>query len=101
MKYNKLVRDKIPGIIRKSGQQATTHTANEDEYREKLHEKMREEVDEFLQDPSEEELADVMEVLNAIANVYNLSREKTAAIQKEKAASRGTFDKKVILEETN
>ena len=58
MKYNKLVRDKIPKIIEKDGQTPVIHIANKKEYKQKLLEKLQEEVDEFLKDQNQEELAD-------------------------------------------
>ncbi len=48
MKHNKLVRDRIPEIIKKHGDAATTHVANSEEYWQKLREKLEEEVNEFL-----------------------------------------------------
>ncbi len=99
MKYDKLVRDKIPEIIKKKGGRAKTHVADDKEYEQKLHEKLREEVDEFLQQPNEEELADVMEVLDAIIRLHILDKKKVQAIQKEKAEERGRFEKQIILDE--
>jgi len=56
--YNKLVRDKIPKIIEKSGKKAVIYIADDKEYLKKLYEKLLEEIGEFKENPSPEELAD-------------------------------------------
>lgn len=60
MKYNKLIRDKIPEIIAAQGEQAITHVATPEEYAMKLKEKLGEEVAEYLKDGNAEELADIL-----------------------------------------
>jgi predicted house-cleaning noncanonical NTP pyrophosphatase (MazG superfamily) len=62
MKYNKVVRDKIPEIIEADNCNLKTHIANEEEYWEKLKEKLNEEVQEFIKEDTKEELADILEV---------------------------------------
>jgi predicted house-cleaning noncanonical NTP pyrophosphatase (MazG superfamily) len=83
-RYNKLVRDKVPEIIKKSGKTCKTRQLSDREYRHCLNEKLREEVDEFLESPCIEEIADIIEVLEALST--NLSSELSEVIEiKEKS----------------
>ncbi len=100
MKYNKLIRDRIPEIIAARGQTAITHIANNKEYWEKLLEKFSEEVKEFAESSSEEEMVDIFEVLYALCDAKGIDREHLEVVRKEKAEKRGTFKKKFILDET-
>jgi|AntAceMinimDraft_18_1070375.scaffolds.fasta_scaffold56440_2 predicted house-cleaning noncanonical NTP pyrophosphatase (MazG superfamily) len=99
MKYNKLVRDKIPEIIKKDNQIPLTHIANDEEYWEKLKEKLLEESEEFFKEPNEEELADILEVINAIQDFKNFDKDKIEKIRKQKVEKRGAFNKRIILDE--
>ncbi len=100
MKYNKLVRDGIPAHIRKKGGVPVFHTAGNDEYWQKLKEKVIEEFEEFKKDESIEEFADLVEVIEAIIDHKNFDRDEIEKIRNEKAEERGRFKKKVILDES-
>lgn len=65
--HNKLVRDRIPEIIEKSGKKAITRTLTQEEYLMELDRKLNEECAEYQADKSLEELADMLEVMYAIA----------------------------------
>lgn len=98
MKYNKLVRDKIPEYIVKKGGKPITHIANDAEYWQKLKEKLSEEVEEFKKDENMEELADLLEVIDAITNFKKFDQAEIKKIQAKKAGERGKFKDKIILE---
>ncbi len=99
MKYNKLVRDKIPEYILAKGQTPVSHIASEVEYWEKLKEKLLEEFAEFVKDESKEEFADIMEVIDAIAAHKNFDKKEIDEVRRKKVDERGAFKKKVILDE--
>ena len=99
-RHDKLVRDLIPDIIRASGRRAVTHTAGEAEYAARLHEKLTEEVQEYLAAESLEEMADLFEVIAAILELKGWSFESVSAEQQRKRESRGGFSGRIVLEET-
>lgn len=100
MKYNKLVRDRIPEIIEGKGEKAVFHIAEDEEYHAKLLEKLREEVEEFVKEENSEELADILEILYTLAESHGVSREELEQKRKEKEDRRGGFARKIILDET-
>lgn len=101
VKYNKLVRDKIPEIIKGKRKIPKTHIADDKEYWEKLKDKLTEETNEFFKENNEEELADILEVIEAIFKFKKYDKKKIEEIKKEKVNKRGGFDKKIILDEVN
>lgn len=88
----------IPEIIKKEGKRCKVHTATEEEYEKKLLLKLHEETQEFTDEPCEEELADILEVIDGIIKYYNFSFKKINMIKSKKSASRGSFDKRIVLE---
>ena len=100
MKHNKLVRDKIPEIIKNKGAVPITHIADDEEYWQKLKQKLKEEVDEFLEDGNEEELSDILEVVYGICDFKKIGKERLELLRKKKAEERGGFKDKIILDET-
>ncbi len=101
MKYGKLIRDKIPEIIKASRANYETHVAGNDEYQRKLREKLREEVEEFLSEPCIEELADILEVVNALAEFEFDGIKNLEEVRKRKFERRGGFEEKLILDEAD
>lgn len=99
MKYNKLIRDRIPEIIKADNKLAITHKASDEEYFDKLREKLKEEVEEFLKSNDVDEIADMLEVLYALCDSKNISRENIENMRKNKAEKRGAFKDKLILDE--
>ena len=96
--YNKLVRDKVPSIIAKHGKEFSTHKASEEEYLEKLKEKLLEEVEEFLEEPCLEELADIFEVFSTLIGTLGHTVGELRECAMKKVAERGAFSSRIILE---
>jgi predicted house-cleaning noncanonical NTP pyrophosphatase (MazG superfamily) len=98
--YNKLIRDKVVDQILSQGEDVLFHRASPEEYRIKLREKLHEEISEFLDSETEEEMADILEVLNAIIKEKGWDNDDIVDIQKEKREAKGGFDKAIILEKS-
>jgi predicted house-cleaning noncanonical NTP pyrophosphatase (MazG superfamily) len=101
IKYNKLVRDKIPEIIEKDGKTCSTTILSDEDYISMLNAKLDEELKEYHSDDNLEELADLMEVIYAIAKAKGYSESDLDKIRKEKALKRGSFNNKILLIEVN
>ncbi|HFT2185275.1 TPA: phosphoribosyl-ATP pyrophosphohydrolase [Bacillus cereus] len=86
MKYNKLIRDKIPQIIKSNGKTTTTtRILPKDEYIKELCKK------------TQEELSDLLELINALAEYEGTTLEEINNIRKKKAGERGGFSDRVFL----
>ncbi len=99
MTDGKLVRDNIPAIIRSRGQMPRTRLAPPQEYTELLRAKLREEAAEAAEADSQGlvgELADVLEVVAAIAHDAGLPLEELETTRAAKAAERGGFTKGIV-----
>jgi predicted house-cleaning noncanonical NTP pyrophosphatase (MazG superfamily) len=91
MGREKLVRDGIPDLIRASGVEPVIRVADATEYRPLLRAKLTEEVDEFLASDDPAELADVLEVVFALAAQLGVDRDTLERHRESKAAERGGF----------
>lgn len=96
--YNKLIRDRIPEIIEEQGKRCEIRTLTEDEYRLELDRKLQEELKEYLDEGTVEELADIVEVVLAIAKEKGLTKEELDRVMEEKRKKRGGFEKRLFLE---
>lgn len=95
--YNKLVRDKIPQIIEAGGETPITRILDDEEYLHILEAKLDEEVGEYHRDKTPEELADILEVVLALAEANGCRREELEEIYRKKHADRGGFAEHIYL----
>lgn len=99
--HNKLVRDKIPEIIENTGKEFSTTILSNDEYITELRKKAYEELEEYMntdkKEDAVEELADLLEIVHALAESHGSSIEEVEEVRKEKAAKRGGFKEKIYL----
>ena len=95
--YNKLVRDKIPEIIKSKGAKCTTAIVSEQTYLDLLDMKLYEELTEFQADHSQEELADMLEVMMALAQAHGYDWSHIIEIQTKKREERGGFNDRIVL----
>lgn len=96
--YNKLIRDKIPEIIKASGKASIVRKVVGDEYLKSLLNKLQEEVDEYRESKEIDELADILEIINAIVKYHNMSFNEIENIRILKKEKRGGFDQGLFLE---
>ena len=100
-KYNKLVRDNIPEIIKNNGENPIITILDDKRYKDELEKKLYEEYNEVLESSGNdriEELADMIEVIKALAKLENKTLEDVIEVSNNKTKKRGSFDKKIFLE---
>ncbi|QUW27446.1 nucleoside triphosphate pyrophosphohydrolase [Bacillus cereus] len=99
--YNKLIRNKIPQIIKANGKTPTTKILPKDEYIKELCKKTQEELTEYIEAKTKpdklEELSDLLELINALAEQEGSTLEEINNIRKKKAEERGGFSDRVFL----
>lgn len=97
MEFNKLVRDKIPAIIEAAGERPVTRILEDGEYLRCLEQKLDEETAEYHEGKNLEELADILEVVYALAEAAGHSREELLSVYEKKHEARGGFAGRVFL----
>lgn len=97
--YNKLVRDKIPEIIASQGKKCDVEVLGDAEYLEMIDKKLSEELNEYYENGSVEELADLLEVIYAASVARGRTVEELEEIRKEKLSKRGGFESRLLLKQ--
>jgi len=99
--FNKLVRDKIPAIILSEGKIPTIKKLSDKEFLSALYEKLLEEISEFKESPSPEELSDIFEVLEEVEKYFFISQSDVEKIKMQKKETRGGFSEQTFLIKVN
>ena len=97
IRYDKLVRDKIPSIIEASGKTAVTDRIPPENMPAALDRKLQEEVKEYLESHSVEEMADLLEVLHGIAFHAGIDWSRIEAERLRKKEEHSGFEKRIRL----
>lgn len=95
--YNKLVRDNIIDIIKNDNKKCSYRILDDNEYFKCLNQKLIEEHQEYNENYSIEELADMQEVIDAILKFKGINKKDFEQIKLKKSAKNGSFDKKILL----
>ncbi len=95
---NKLVRDKIPSIIMENGEMPSFRILDDDEFLKALNDKLLEEVAEYQESGSLDELADILQVICSISEIIGGGQRELEYLRDEKACERGTFRTRMFLE---
>ncbi len=93
----KLVRDKIPEIIRTSGQEPTVRNAHGDELDYLMRAKVVEEAEELLSSGSSDEIVDILEVIDALLELRSVDPSAIDDERRKKRRDRGGFKRGFVL----
>ena len=97
--YHKLVRDRIPDIIEADGKTCVCETLSDEVYIRLLDQKLNEELAEYQESKSLEELADLLEVMQAVVRARGWTLDELERVRADKSSERGGFTKKILLKE--
>lgn len=93
----KLIRDRLPEIYERENDPQIVRRALPSELRDLLIKKLGEETAEFAENPSAEEMADILEVVEALQRHFGLDRTEIEKIQREKRDQKGAFEEGFVL----
>lgn len=97
IKYNKLVRDNIPKLISSDSKKCKIKQVYGEKKLNYLCQKLLEESEEFIETKTIEELADIQEVIYAVAKELKITPQELEETRLAKANARGSFDLGVVL----
>ncbi len=98
--HNKLIRDNIPDILIKKDINCKFHIADNKEFENSLYDKLIYELQEFKNNPCVDELADMLEVIDAIRSFHKISLDELKSVKLKKYQELGSFRRQIILDTT-
>ena len=98
--YNKAIRDKIPEIIKNSGNDCNVKKLSDSEFLAKLEEKLAEELKEYQESKSVEELVDILEIIYRISELKGTTNTQLEELREKKSQERGGFKDNLFLIDT-
>ncbi len=101
MSLPKLVRNKIPEIIAGQGRNCKYRIASREEMKMLLLSKLKEETEEFFEQPSLAEATDIYEVFLAILGHWDIDFSDVINHSYYKRDERGSFDNRIVLEDVD
>lgn len=105
IKIGKLIRDQLPGIMQSQGMTLHKRSLEDDEFLQRLKEKLLEETREVIASQNleelTEELADVLEVIASLSKLSGISMEQIESKRLEKRESKGGFDQRIFMDQVD
>ena len=96
-RYDKAVRDRIPDIIRAEGKQCVVKQVSDTEFLRYMERKLSEELHEYAESKSPEEIADLLEVIYRVAELQGMERDELETLREKKRKERGGFTDNLVL----
>ena len=100
--FKKLIRDKMPEIMKAQGKELDVRVLESDEFKEALRRKIIEEVSELKDAKNEAEAMDKIaylhEIADSLGDAYGFPRKDVLALKEKVRAERGGFEKRLFLE---
>ena len=101
VRYNKLIRDRIPKIIKEAGWRPTVRKLKKEEFLGALKKKVSEEARELIRAKNKkgiiDEIVDIQELLDALTSEMKVTKPYLKKIQCIKKKKRGGFKKRLFL----
>jgi predicted house-cleaning noncanonical NTP pyrophosphatase (MazG superfamily) len=97
-RYDKLVRDRIPELIEADGKHCDVRVLDDEEFDQRLSQKVHEEWEEYQRSGEITELVDLVEVIEAIVGRRGIAWADFESLRLKKRSERGSFARRLLLD---